>query len=41
MPTKKNPPPVWIRKEQEPKPGPGLNLLKPFAKEDFPNLGRK
>lgn len=34
MQNKKNPVPVW--KKQEPPPGPGLNLLKPFSKEDFP-----
>ena len=33
MQNKKNPSPV---RKQEPPPGPGLNLLKPFSKEDFP-----
>ena len=39
MPKTKNPVPVWKQKEQ--KPGPGLNLLKPFAKSDFPQMKRE
>ena len=31
---------IPVRK-QEPPPGPGLNLLKPFSKEDFPKLAQK
>ena len=38
MAEKKKTVPVWIRPAQEQKQGPGLNLLKPFSKEDFPNL---